>query len=125
MVGRSVRRIWSSITLIDIAFGCETWLEKHHTDDLLNISRFKLTLFDRVKRRGGDVCCYVKQLTIVMSSVPDSHHELLWLGIKLAGGDELICGVCYHHPKPLYDIDTLITRISTDLEEIVTAKPGQ
>ena len=66
----------------------------------------------------------LKQLTIVMSSVPDSHHKLLWLGIKLAGGDELICGVCYHHPKSLYDIDTLINRISTDLEEIVTSKPG-
>ena len=32
--------------------------------------------------------------------------------------------MCYHPPKPLYDVDTLINWISTDLEEIVTAKPG-
>ena len=74
------------------------------------------------------MCCCIKAShnceTIVTSSVPDPHHELLWLGIKLASGDELICGVCYHPPKPLYDVDTLINRISADREEIVTEKPG-
>ena len=50
----------------DIAFVCETWLKKQHTDALFKISGFKLTRFDRVKRRGGGVCAAVlKQLTIM------------------------------------------------------------
>ena len=53
----------------------------------------------------------------------DPNHELMWLLIRLAGGEEVSLGIPYHAPKLLYESHSLTDRISQEVEEIITNKP--
>ena len=112
---------------VDIGFICELWLKDKHMDDLFSIIGFRLIRLDRSKRKGGGVCCYIRSehtSNVISTTAPaNPHHELLWVQIKLTGGTELVCGICYHPSRPLYDVISLTDRIAADLDELCTARP--
>ena len=66
----------------DVVVVTETHMNSRHSSDLFFISSYKLFRNDRVKRKGGELCVYIKEsLTSIVLSVTHalSHSETLWI----------------------------------------------
>jgi hypothetical protein len=114
---------------IDIAAVTETWLHKAHSDSYVSIKGYSIFRLDRMGRKGGGVCIYVRDGLFTALLQTANHmfgiankHELMWLFAR-KHNMEYVVGVLYHPPKALYNLDDLISRLNSDIEEIMSLHP--
>jgi len=70
-----------------------------------SINGFLLFRKDRVKRKGGGVCVYVKESLnpmVISERCTLENSEMLFLRIKHSELSYLLCA-CYHPPRPKYN----------------------
>ena len=105
----------------DIGLITETWLKKHHNNDLLGIDSYNLLRRDRIGRRGGGVAAYASTKltsTIYKPSHEDDRFEILWIKITVHLRNYYI-GITYHPPKTVMYVDKeLIDYIGNNINTI-------
>jgi len=85
---------------------------------LFSINGFLLFRKDRVKRKGGGVCVYVKESLnpmIISERCTLENSEILFLCIKHSGLSYFLCA-CYHPPRPKYNNTALINMLDINIE---------
>lgn len=114
---------------VDVAAVTETWLNKSTASTDLNVPGYKLYRNDRLRRKGGGVCIYVRDCLVAnVISLPsvndDSYrmHELLYLQIYKQS-DSYLFMLVYHPPKPKYKPNTLQDRLINDVEFLTDTYP--
>jgi len=110
----------------DIAAVTETWLNNTVANSHLTITGYNLVRHDRLCRKYGRLCMFVKHcLTITSVTVPptpthigaDSHesHELIYLD-KCSQG--YVFMLVYHPLRPRYKPESLLARLrNADVSE--------
>jgi hypothetical protein len=99
---------------IAIAIISESWFTHQHTDQLVEIEGYTLTRKDRVKKKGGGVCMYVRDDIDCFNISLDTnclseYIEVLWSECRL-GRTVYYIAACYHPPK--LDIVTLFSKLN-------------
>ncbi len=88
---------------IDVLTISETWLNTTVTNKKLEIDGYKLHRLDRLYKKGGGVCAYVrknikssviKELTLISDT---SFHQL-WINLQYKKTKSLLACVCYRPP---------------------------
>ncbi len=88
---------------IDVLTISETWLNTTVTNKKLEIDGYKLHRLDRLYKKGGGVCAYVrknikssviKELTLIFDT---SFHQL-WINLQYKKTKSLLACVCYRPP---------------------------
>jgi hypothetical protein len=88
---------------IDLFFITETWLNDMDSDDYLKIEGYNIIRKDRVGKRGGGVCIYIKQtldykILFMSPTLFDNKPEFIIFDISLAK-IKILCSVVYRRPK--------------------------
>jgi hypothetical protein len=116
---------------IGIAIISESWFTSQHTDLLVEIDGYALYRKDRVKKKGGGVCMYVRNdiKCTPMSLHPDCYSdfiEVLWIKCCYSSVVYYIAG-CYHPPKARYSDLLLKSELTRDIEVLLnkSADPGE
>ena len=81
-------------------------MKPQHSEDTFSIPGFTYLRKDRLKRRGGAVCAFVKhELNAKRIDVRSTMQltENLWFRVTLAVGLVINLCACYHPSKPVYD----------------------
>ena len=111
---------------VDVVAVSESWLKSKHLDALFSIPGYHLYRLDRVGCRGGGVCVYVKDCLLSSVVYTSSHiqclclkHEILWLKICKCGINYIL-GTLYHPPRPAYNVNSFLDRLSSDIDEIMS-----
>ena len=92
--------------------GCitETWFTAKMSENHTAINGFSLYRRDRKKRKGGDVCVYVKDsIQSCIYSISDD-FEVLWVNIYCCDNCFYIAA-CYHPPNPKYNPVDFVTQL--------------
>ena len=102
----------------------ESWFKAYHTDDMLAIRNYKLYRKDRVKRKGGGVCFYVKHhlscnIYNFVGISRDVNFEDLWLEVNTVDNTFYICGI-YNPPNPLYNQHDFVTYLNECIDNIMS-----
>jgi len=88
---------------IAIAIVAESWFTCNHTDQLVEIKGYVLLRKDRVKKKGGGVCMYVREdiKCSSMSLYPNSFSEYIEvLSSECRYGRAIYyIDACYHPPR--------------------------
>jgi Reverse transcriptase (RNA-dependent DNA polymerase) len=104
---------------VDVAMICETWFTCNHSDEFAAVDGYTLFRRDRLKRKGGGVCFYIRNvITCSILEVPSSkltQLEILWIKCCYESIDYYIA-CCYHPPKPSYKAKLLTDAVAKDLE---------
>ena len=116
---------------VDIAAVTETWLNNSVASTDLSVTGYNIIRRDRIGRKGGGLCIFVKDCLITQSvAVPtttDSKyhkmHELLYLKVEKASQVYFFMLV-YHPPRPKYKPDFLLVRLSYDVEYLMDTYPN-
>ena len=108
---------------IGIALVSESWFTSQHTDKLVEIDGYALHRKDRVKKKGGGVCMYVRNdiKCTPLSLNPDCNSvciEVLWVMCCYNSVVYYIAG-CYHPPKARYCDSELKSQLTRDIEELL------
>src|SRR6266516_3569731 len=106
---------------IDIAIISESHLKKHHADPPFNITGYNLLRRDRVKRKCGGVCMYVKNNLAAQIITPPKDirdYEVMWVEIEF-NQRKLICAAVYHPPHPIYNSSTFMDNLVTNIEHFL------
>ena len=96
-----------------VAIITETWFNNKHLDSCLSIENYTLIRRDRIKRKGGGVCAYIRndiKCEIFQCDSQPNNIEILWL--KLFYGNHLYGIACFYHPpnphyQPQLFVDSL------------------
>ena len=114
---------------VDVAAVTETWLNKNIASSDLTVAGYRLYRCDRLRRKGGGLCIYVRDcLTADVITLPNSNdetycmHELLYLKIQKFAETYLFL-LLYHPPKPKYKPNTLLERLTSDVESLIDTHP--
>ena len=113
----------------DIGLVVETWLKPgKHSDAEFNIDGYTLFRQDRVRRKGGGVCAFIRdvlkpQVFHPSSTIVVKDCEYLWVRIAGDASVEHFYCVVYHPPRPIYDPHDLINQLILDTESITTTYP--
>jgi len=102
-----------------VALITETWFNDKHLDSCLSIENYTLIRRDRIKRKGGGVCAYIRndiKYEVFQCDGQANNIEILWL--KVSYGSHLYCiACCYHPPNPHYQpqlfVDSLVNGIES------------
>ena len=95
---------------------CETWLDKHTPDVLLNIEGYTLFRLDRssnvsavsavnANKRGGDLCIYIKdkfaEYTTVLWDLSNVNDDIeqLWIRLSCPNIKRKYIGCVYRPPR--------------------------
>jgi len=93
-----------------------------HSENSVTISGYKCVRRDRVGRIKGGVAMYIKD-NISFRSLSllcdDPKYETQWVEIELNGLLYVYINV-YHPPKPVYNIQTFIEFLQTNIDNIMT-----
>lgn len=107
---------------IDIGIITETWFTDKHSDEDVSINDYNIFRLDRVKRKGGGVCFYVRKNIIcniiIFPSVQNVKFELFWIRCVFKNIVYSIA-CCYHPPKPQYTPPSLIDKLIQDIEHVI------
>ena len=106
---------------VDVAAITETWLT-NDTQDVADISGYKLYNKNRTGQRGGGVAIYVRDtLTVESLSNHNCEFECLWIKINLRKArssiNSMYVGVCYFPPNAPYSKD-LLEHIQKTVDDI-------
>jgi hypothetical protein len=114
----------------DLAAVTETWLRKAHSDFSFDINGYVMFRLDRVGRKRGGICVYVRNCMRAAVLRTAKHecglpkkHELMWLSF-VESSMKFIRGVLYQPPRAKYNINELIDRLHNDIEELVLLHSG-
>ena len=104
-------------------------MTKTVADPDISISGYNLYRCDRVRRKGGGVCVFIRDsLGYDVIDVPIcsgemySLHELLYVKIKKSS-QIYIFMLVYHPPRPKYQPNTLLDRLGHDVEYLTDTYP--
>jgi hypothetical protein len=113
---------------IDVGAVVETHLTKRYSH-FSTLNGYRTFRSDREGRKGGGLCIFVSNIfdseQIITSNTKDGfkkHHEISWVKIEKNGCTYLVCAI-YHPPKPVYDSNEFLTRLQSDLDELLLAFP--
>jgi hypothetical protein len=116
---------------IAVAIVSESWFTCNHTDQFVDIKGYVLQRKDRVKKKGGGVCMYVRDdiKCSTMSLHPNSlseYIEVLWSECRY-GRVVYYIAACYHPPKARYCDSIFKAELTRDIECILkmTVSPGE
>jgi hypothetical protein len=87
---------------IAIAIVSESWFNCNHTDQFVEINGYLLLRKDRVKKKGGGVCMYVRDdiecsTLSLHSNTLSEYIEVLWSECRF-GKAVYFIAACYHPP---------------------------
>ena len=91
---------------VDVGIISESHLKLKHPDSCVAIDGYTLFRRDRVGRKGGGVCIYVRREMAYANvfhppiSIDNTNFELLWIKVN-HGFDVTFVGALYHPPKPI------------------------
>ena len=105
----------------DVVIVTESHFSSRHNSNLFSISGFVLFRKDRVKRKGGGVCVYIKECldpVILAETYSLEFSEIMFLRIKHSGVYYLFCA-CYHPPKPKYNSTKFINMLDNNIESLL------
>lgn len=115
---------------VDIAAVTESWLKSHHLDQNFTVQGYNLYRLDRLKRKGGGVCLYIRAsfsdiqlLNLNNVCGYNSLFELLFVKLKLSDNSIFLVGVLYHPPKPLYYTADLLCYLDNILTYLINSYP--
>lgn len=117
---------------IDVAAVTETWLNNSVASSDLTITGYNLIRCDRLRRKGGGLCVFVKNCLVVdrltlpllhTCSNSDEFHEVLYLKVTKCLHDYLFI-LIYHPPRPKYKPDSLLARLTNDIEYFIDNHPS-
>ena len=106
---------------MDITAVTETWFTKHLTDSCVTIDGYRLVRKDRVNKKGGGVCFYIKNDITYEECQFDSHNvctEIKWIRVLFVDCVYYIA-CCYYPPKPRHSADEFICQLRSDLDKIM------
>jgi hypothetical protein len=88
-----------------IAIVSESWFNCNHTDQFVEINGYLLLRKDRVKKKGGGVCMYVRDdiecsTLSLHSNTLSEYIEVLWYECRF-GKAVYFIAACYHPQGPL------------------------
>ena len=86
---------------IDVCLIAESWFTKKHTDESINIPGYNVFRHDRGSRKGGGVCCYVRDNISCSVYAVSNECEIMWLTFIFEGLAYYIA-CSYHPPKSSY-----------------------
>ena len=111
---------------IDVALVAETWFTVKHSDKDIEIDQYNLFRRDRVRRKGGGVCAYVRAHYICQIFYPTVNHhliEILWLKIDI--GHALYFVACAYHPlNPKYPPVDFLTELINGIHSVISSYPS-
>lgn len=94
-------------------------------DDLISIDNYTLVRLDRnpvQKRKGGGVCCYVRNdvkfNVLKLRNPTEPSLEYMWIRCTY-GTKNCIIACIYHPPKPRYNTEVFVRELSADLENML------
>jgi len=106
---------------VDIVAVSETWFTKHILDSCVGIDGYNIIRKDRVNKKGGGVCFYVRNDVVCEECLFDSYNtyiEIKWIRVSYAHYAYYIA--CrYYPPKPHHTPDQFISQLHTDLDTIM------
>ena len=88
---------------IDIFTISETWLNSTVTNSEIAIEDYKIYRLDRLHKRGGGVCAYIKKnlkasVLKELSQISESSFHQLWINIQSKKNRSIIICVTYRPP---------------------------
>ena len=111
---------------VDVALVAETWFTVKHCDQDIETDQYKLFRRDRIRRKGGGVCAYVRAHYRCQIFHPAPNHdliEIMWLKIDV--GNNLYFVACaYHPPKSKYPPVDFITELTNGIESVILSYPS-
>jgi hypothetical protein len=88
-----------------VALVTETWFCDKFNDECLSVANYTLVRRDRVKRKGGGVCMYIRN-DVMFEQLPINNAavtvEILWVKCMYANSSYFIA--CCYPPKPIYPL---------------------
>jgi hypothetical protein len=107
----------------DVVLITESWYTSKHPDSDLNLDGFILLRRDRIGRKGGGVCVYVRSTLACCTYQPEGGAaskdvEIMW--VKLQCSDWVIfLALCYHPPNPNYPVNWFTSQLSDNIDSII------
>ncbi|CAB4016984.1 Hypothetical predicted protein [Paramuricea clavata] len=88
---------------IDVFTISETWLNTTITNKKLKIDGYKLHRLDRLYKKGGGVCAYVRKnirssVIKELTQISDTSFHQLWINLQCKKTKSLLACVCYRLP---------------------------
>ena len=88
---------------IDVFTISETWLNTTVTNKKLEIDGYKLHRLDRLYKKGGGVCAYVRKnikssVIKELTQISDTSFHQLWINLQYMKTKSLLACVCYRPP---------------------------
>ena len=117
MAHLNIRSLWNKIDLVrqtikssnlDMMSLSESWLNESMNSSLINIPGYLCIRHDRswtennATKKGGGICCYVKdniQVSHVEFNMSTKDIELLWISLNFPKSKKLIIGNVYRPPE--------------------------
>lgn len=76
-------------------FVTETWFNSKNTDDTVAIAGYTLIRRDRLKRKGGGVCVYIRHLLDASCYSISNKFEVMWIKMNHCHASYYVA-CCYH-----------------------------
>jgi len=93
----------------DIILVTETHFKSRHDDTASHIDGYNCFRVDRLKRKGGGVCIYVKhsiRATHISLKHSLTNAEYVWVTFTVSDVTEVYLCCCYHPPSPITTVVT-------------------
>lgn len=109
---------------IDILGLTETFLKKHRSNKLINISGYVSERKDRKKRVGGGVAVYLSEnVPFIRREDLETTLEVIWLEIQLPKSKPFILGFVYRPPNApaqwVEDYEDMLENVYTEEKEMI------
>ena len=96
-------RDWAAANKTEVITVCETWLNTAVTNSEVRIDGYKLYRQDRLRKRGGGVCAYIrKDITVTVlkdiSHLSDNYFHQFWLKLQCRKLRSVVICVSYRPP---------------------------
>lgn len=119
LLSLDVKQYYSHVVIVT-----ETWFTSKHEDSCVAIDNYNLYRRDRVKRKGGGVCAYIRsdiKCEFMNNNNNNSHNdniEVMWL--KCHFKSNVYCvACCYHPPNPRYEPKLFVNELLDGVERFV------
>lgn len=92
-----------SVSSVDVACVCETWLNETRSDEVIKIDGYRAIRSDRIGKTGGGLLMYLKKCykykMLESSSVEIRGKYIEYIFIELStSNDKILVGLIYNHP---------------------------
>lgn len=106
----------------DVIGICETWLKEYVSNDAIKINGYEICRVDRMWRRGGGVCLYIKEYLryrIVYELTNDMICEALFIEIERDGHESILVAVIYLSHGYLLSIEDALLEFASRYNQII------